>query len=402
MNEEKIRQALIMFPGSRRGADGVILGDEKSGLFYITDFGLVGDRRDHDLALEEDLLLPFCAKNEIIRLREVKSPHDYLLRFRATAIANSPRLARVMSARRKRFERGGRIWSLSGYYDTLNGVAKGYLARLPGRDQKIIRPVPFGFAPLIDANAACLKSLVGEVVIVSEALKNFYYFMTICLHGGYYGIDLADRAAAGVIGLRILNGSEAQDFDIDPRGILHAQIEGAIRSYADEMLEFTFGHEFAHLLLNHFASVGPMAVAVRDADRMTYSHDEEYAADLHAVRVIKGRDARATLARAAYNTFLSLHLIELASEAHPDAPKLSMSVTHPAPLDRLRNLREMLGDRDQPERYRLGMAVKAARDMRGVMLEWIRRANKDNLLTFYGSVYMRGLGGKERQDRIDY
>ena len=239
MNEEDIKKILALVPGARRAADGVIVGDDR-GRFHITGM----HERDDDLTPEESLFSPFCAKKEIIRLREIKSPHDYLLRFRAIAVVDSPRVSRVMSARRKKFERAGRIWSLSSYYDTLNDVGKRYVSRLSRRERKIARSVPSGFAPLAEANAVCLKSFVGEVIIVSEALRYFYYFMTICLHGARYGIDLTDRADAGLIGLRVMIGSEAQDFDIDPRGTLPPRTEAAIRKHVNAMIEFTFGHEY--------------------------------------------------------------------------------------------------------------------------------------------------------------
>jgi hypothetical protein len=156
MNEDKIRQALSMFPGSRRAAEGVIV-EIDNGSLYITDFG----ERDEDLTLEEELFTQFCAKNEIIRIREIKSAHDYLLRFRANAIADSARIKRVMLSRRKRFECGGHVWSLSAYYDRQNSMLKQYISRLPRREQKIIRSVPAGFAPLAEANAVCLRSVVG-------------------------------------------------------------------------------------------------------------------------------------------------------------------------------------------------------------------------------------------------
>jgi hypothetical protein len=398
MNEEDIKKKLALVPGARRAADGVIVGDER-GAFHITGM----HERDEDLTPEESLFSPFCAKKEIIRLREIKSPHDYLLRFRAIAVVDSPRVSRVMSARRKKFERAGRIWSLSGYYDTLNDVGKRYVSRLPRRERKIARSVPSGFAPLAEANAICLKSFVGEVIIVSEALRYFYYFMTICLHGARYGINLTDRADAGLIGLRVMIGSEAQDFDIDPRGTLPARTEAAIRKHVNAMIEFTFGHEFAHLLLHHLPAPGSTVASVLNAEHKTYSHAQEYAADLHAVTGISADlAARVALSQAAYDVLLYLHLIELMGADHPDVPSFSVSATHPAPLDRLRTLRQSLGDRGQPAQHKLALAINEVRETKDILLERVRNAGRDGILTFYGSIYLHGLGGREREDRIEY
>lgn len=74
MDEKQIAELLKQVPGARRGADGVIIGDEQ-GSFYITDIA----KKDDDLSDEEQFFAPFCAKKEIIRLRSLGSAHDYLL-----------------------------------------------------------------------------------------------------------------------------------------------------------------------------------------------------------------------------------------------------------------------------------------------------------------------------------
>jgi hypothetical protein len=397
VNEEQIKHLLTLLPGARRAANGVIVGDER-GSFYITDIR----ERDDDLLPAENMFSAFCTKKEIVRLREIKNSRDYLLRFRATAVADSPRLSRVMLVRRERFERAGRIWSLSGYYDTLNGPARQYLARLPRVAQKAARLVPFGFAPLAEANAVCLKSLVGEIVIVSETLRYFYYFMTICLSGADYGVESDDRVAAGLIALRIMIGSEAQDFEIDPRGILPPRAEGAIRQIVDSMIEFTFGHEYAHLLLNHLPSVETTAKQVGSQDHKSYSHAQEYAADLHAIKIIRDRVARADLAQAAYRVFLYLNLIELMSIDNSDVPRFSVSTTHPTPVDRLRALKHALSGQNDPARDELEVVITSMHAIKNSLIEEINNSSRNDLLTFYGSIYMRGLGGKQRKDRIDY
>jgi hypothetical protein len=72
MNEKDIKKILALVPGARRAADGVIVGGER-GRFHITGM----HEQDEDLTPEENLFSPFCAKKEIIRLREIKSPQNY-------------------------------------------------------------------------------------------------------------------------------------------------------------------------------------------------------------------------------------------------------------------------------------------------------------------------------------
>ncbi|NOJ40899.1 hypothetical protein [Bradyrhizobium australiense] len=392
MDEQKIRQALAMFPGARRAADGVIL-DGEDGSFYITDFG----PKDEDLSFEEGLFVPFCSKTEILRLRALKSANDCLLRVRANAIADSARMTRVMSARRKLFEAGGREWTLTSYYHRFNAPAKRYIRLLPRRDRHIAMSVPFGFAPVDEANAICVRTLLGDVIILSEALREFYYFMTICIHGEKHGIELSDQILAGCIAVRIMNGSEALDFDIDPRGFLPPRTEARIRQFVDAMIEFTFGHELAHLLLGHLASNSPSA-SVQDAEFRTYAHEEEYAADLHAIKNVTSKKQREALAVAAFNVFAYLHFFELVGAARSEVKMFSVSSTHPSPIKRLENLKSQMPTRlDTPDQV-----TDVLTQYRDVLLQFLSRSGRQDLLTFYGSLYLPGLRGEVRQDRIDF
>jgi hypothetical protein len=223
--------------------------------------------------------------------------------------------------------------------------------------------------------------------------------MTICLLGR--DADPVDRADAGIIALRIMKGSEAEDFDIDPRGILPPRMEAAFQRHVDRMIEFTYGHEYAHALLGHVAANGSTPLPIQDSEHKVYSHELEYAADLHAVKRIGGdRAERAAMARAAYYVFLYLHVIELMSASHPDAPSFSVSRTHPTPCERLWRLLESLKDWDQ--RPRLEVAVRTAGEICDLLLERICDIGRNDVLTMYGSIYLQGLGGKLREDRVDF
>jgi hypothetical protein len=396
MDEQRIREALAMFPGARRAAGGVIVGNEDES-FYITDF----DTKDEDLSPEEHLFLPFCAKNEIVRLRELKNANDYLLRVRANAVADSSRMTRVMSARRKLFERRGREWTLTSYYHSFDAPAKHYIRSLPRRDRHLAMSAPFGFAPVNEANAICVRTLVGDVIILSEALRYFYYFMTVCLHGEKYDIELTDRIDAGCIALRIMNGSEALDFDIDPRGLLPPRTEARIQQFVDVMVEFTFGHELAHLLLQHLSS-GSQSASVDHAEFKTYAHEQEYAADLHAIKNVTSDKRRAALAIAAFNVFAYLHFIELVGAVRSEVKRFSVSSTHPTPIDRLENLNSRIVARLDASRFQPENVTEVMMQYRDMLLHRISHVPRSDPLTFYGSIYLGGLGGRVRRDRIDF
>ena len=227
------------------------------------------------------LLLEFCSKKEVLRLRELKSSYDYLLRIRANAIADSPRWVRVFNVRRREVEKRSQIWTLSGYYDSISTSKKRYIAKLTGSNQRLLKPLAAGLAPLNEGNAICLNSLVGEVIVASEALRHFYYFMTFALSGTYFEIDLLDRVTAAVIAIRIMNGAESLDFDIDPRGQIPDRIDRLIRARVEVQMEFTFGHEYAHYMKGHL-STNDMS-----SNFKTFLHDIEYEADFVSIDSIQ-------------------------------------------------------------------------------------------------------------------
>lgn len=250
MTEEEIRIMLEQVPGSKRAVDGIIIETDDGSMLHLTGTG----KTDPDLDLSERFLVGFCTKNEILRLRNLRTAHDYLLRVRAEAIADSPRAVRTFRKRRRLFEQKLRRWSLMGFYDALNFDAARYVARLPRRQKKHIKLIPYGLAPINEANAIARHSLLGDGVMVSENLRYFYYFMNSALYGQSLGIEAPDCIDAAVIALRIMRCSETFDFDLDPRVMLPPDLEKQFQSMTGRQMEFTFGHEFAHLIEGHLNS----------------------------------------------------------------------------------------------------------------------------------------------------
>lgn len=392
LTETQIRQLLGAVPGSRRAARGVIINGENGAFTHV--FGL-SPLPDPDLRPEELGYLGVCAKKEILRLRSVRTGHDQLLRIRATTIVASARLQRVFSERRRLWEEKRRIWSLTEYYSTLNAPAKRYISRLSRAHQKIVRPLPLGFSPTHEANAACMKTMVGEIVLVSEMLRHFYYFAVICMMGGDFGIDFEPSVEAGLIAARIIAGNETPDFDLDPRGQLPPEIDRQVWNEVNGMIEFTFGHELAHHLLGHLEAPSngePMRI---------YAHSQEFEADLAAISNVTSASARKDLASAAYRVMFALELIRQLAEVRPEIPSFSVSTTHPSPVERIWALHEGLGRADALRRNVLEQdlaTVGRCADILLARLEFV----ESNTLSVYGSVYMRGLINRMPKDRIEY
>ncbi len=199
-----------------------------------------------------------------------------------------------MTARRKIFESSGRSWSLTHYYHLKDEYHKSYVRNLKRSDAKTLRNIPSGLAFVPEVNALCINSLAGAVVVVSESLEYFYYFMTIAFYGPQLGVELIDRADALLIAIRIMSGAESLDFEIDPRGNLGHELERALKEFVRAQMQFTFGHEYAHLLCGHLALPNCADEIISNEDNSSplkdlriYSHDLEYQADYFALKNIE-------------------------------------------------------------------------------------------------------------------
>lgn len=391
MTDAEVRLILDTFPGSRRAATGVIV-DLGDGQFYHI-MGLV--RPDPALTERENLDLAYASKNEVLRLRELRTPHDYLLRLRLEAIAASPRAVRTFRQRRAKFEERHRRWTLTGYYNAQNTDAKRYVSRLSRLNQRIVKAIPYGLAPIDEANAVARKTVLGDVIMVAEKLRYFYYFMNIAMYGQYHGIGQGDCIDAAVIALRIVRGSESFDFDLDPRAALPAPVEHKIQGLTAAQMEFTFGHEFAHMLAGH------LVTEYGGDDARLYSYECEYAADRGAILAIRDHAGRKAIAKGAFDVQLYLHYLESCADAGL-LRHFSASNTHPRPLDRLDRLVETLDERH----LRPPGEIELSREAIESMVRWVKwradTAEQPDLLGFYGSIYLQGFTDRMKIDRIEF
>ncbi len=391
MTEAEVRLFLATVPGARRAATGVIvdLGDGRSQHIM----GLITP--DPDLTERENLDLAYASKHEVVRLRGLRTPHDYLLRVRLEAIAASPRAVRTFRRRRAKFEERGRRWTLTDYYNAQNADAKRYVSRLSRPDQRIIKAIPYGLAPINEANAVARKTVLGDVVTVAENLRSFFYFMNIAMYGRYHDVGQGDCIDAAVIALRIMRGSESFDFDLDPRAVLPLLLERKIQSLTAAQMEFTFGHEFAHLLAGH------LVAEYSGNDVRLYSHECEYAADRGAISAVCSDDARKAIARGASDVLLYLHFLESSADAGL-LRRFEGSDTHPRPLHRLSRLVEALDERH----LRPPCEIDASRGAIESMVQWVKwraeTAQQPDLLCFYGSMYLHGFTDRMKTDRIEF
>lgn len=306
------------------------------------------------------------------------------------------------------FEQNGRKWALSQYYHSKDHYHKDYIKCLSRPHRKILKSIPAGLAYVSEANAVYIHSLAGEVVIASESLEKFYYFMSIALYGDEFSIPLIDRCHAIIIAIRIMLGSESLDFDLDPRGTLPSEIERGLGILVRHQMQFTFGHEYAHLLCKHIPS--PQSIAKKKQpdvhsahlkDIRIFSYEMEYEADLYALRNIQKKDkVYSQISQGAFSVLLYLNFLEKTLD-ELGLKKFSISMTHPSPLDRIKNLQRRLGKKVFVSERQLEFYLNILEEMKDTFIYQVKD-NKNDVLTSYGSVYLPSYKSKIKQDRYDF
>jgi len=398
MNEEEITRLLQAIPGAKRGANSVMLPTENGGVFHVQ--GILSSAETEGLSPEETPFVAFCARSEILRLRTIRNAHDYLLRMRAMAIVDSPRTVRVMRKRRQIYESAGRHWALTHYYHSLDSFHKAYIDSLPRVQAKRLKSIPSGLLPIVEANAACVASLVGEVVVVSESLRHFYYFMTIAVFGENFEISMSDRVSALLIAYRLMNQSEALDFDLDPRGVLPPKTESKIQALVFDQMQFTFGHEYAHYLCGH-ASSSSVSLPGNNAAR-TFAYDLEFEADAQAISLVRQKPSTAhRIASGGMYALLFLNLLYQLKERYSLKP-MPISETHPEPIDRLWALHRTLRSNSPMTTKDIEHCIAVCDQLVTAFPMLLERAPRADVLTFYGSIYLPSYTEKIKKDRIDF
>jgi hypothetical protein len=282
-------EALKGNPNATKVADGYLI---KGDGWVFHAFEQHSAEAVEGLTHAERFYLPFCTREEIFRMREKKTTEDHLLWLRAEAIADQPRFCRVFRSRLKDVKN----WSLTGWYAKKESARDEYLNGLMRSAKQKVSSIPAGMALLKDVNAMCCKTEHGNFIAISEALEHFLYYMNLATYGESFQLDINDQMAALVIGVRTMLGSESIDFDIDPRGTPPRHIDEAIKQITHDQISFTFGHEYAHHLLDHLShgqikkktlsEILYVSEVEKSIGSYAYKHKQEYEADFFSIKNI--------------------------------------------------------------------------------------------------------------------
>jgi hypothetical protein len=349
---------------------------------------------------------PVCTTEEIRRLDSPKSAEDVLLRLRADEIVNNIRLFRVFLKRR---EVSGQSWSLSSHFS--NGQFESYLLNLPEEKQRICAPVAAGTAFLLHPNGVCVSTPWGPVIVVSESLENYLYYMNVFLLTlDSEETEQQESTQALFIAIRTMILTETPDFDLDPRGLAPEPVNERARSLARTQMDFVVGHEYAHILCGHVRGIRLTAPSVfplpppKQPRIFSPAQKQEFAADLGSLlNPGWGKQQIVPYVYAVHFFFYGLDLLEEVTEyLHPKR----QAGPHPAARDRLLNLRAGLVRHGLFDEKQYGDAsamkttfrriVKLRRTLRGML------PKIDDRIRMYGSMYLSSNTSAPRLDRIHY
>jgi hypothetical protein len=360
---------------------------------------------------EDFVYFPICTQDEIKRIRPPKNASDYLLAMMANAMVDNPRIKRIFM---KRWEANPENWSLSSYF---NSAAFGeYTRKLPSEKQAICRSIPAHFGFLSEPNGACIRSTYGKVIVVSEVLQVYLYYMNVALLTAFHDdFPQVDAFSALSIAVRTMLQLETPDFDLDPRGELPANLHDVCTSMAEDQLQFVIGHEYAHALLGHLdGAVAYRATAAlvpsqsgESSEFYVPEHEQEFAADAASLLQIELDPAKlADLTNGATWFFLGLDILNAAARVL--RPDLKEEDTHPDPISRIWRLRQALFAHKSPaltaELYSdadVASWLNRVANIKEAMLEdWMPK--QLDSLRIYGSIYLPSFRGPALVDRFDY
>lgn len=370
---------------------------------YHTD--ILDELKDNNNFEEISWYAGLCKKQEILKIANIATTDDYLLKIRADSVLDNMRLHRVMMARKNA---NRELWNFSNQFD--EGEFKEYLSALPDGIKLKCSQISKGYVFSNDANGALMRTSVGDLIIVSESLRHFLFFMNLFFVDFGKPIPLSVRVAALRIAIRVMLQNESMDFELDERGRIPPDIKSLNDYYVKEQLQFVIGHEYGHYYYDHLDRNRLCSCALQYTENSkqynfyTHSQNQEFEADLASVFMPNYPSAMFdSKVNAGLYFFSYLHLYEKVKEQI--YPSVIPIRTHPPAIDRLWNLYEKT-------KHNL-KEIEAAhvQDLVDSILDLEKALEKDiscnyDRYDFYGSVYLAEPNSewrdKELIDRVDY
>lgn len=358
--------------------------------------------------------LPICSLDEIERIFTPTNVSNILLSLRAESIISNMRILRTFEKRACYVKESD--WTLTDQFD--DSIFEIFNNAIDDRYKKRIDEISFGTQFSDQPNGYCIKTIFGPLIILSEALNKFFYFMNLGLYP--YWCDINNERVskntqqqAIFIGIRTMLLTESFDFELDPRGIIPEDVDNNLKEIVNAEMLFVIAHEYAHFLLNHLDNNNVINKAVTHAvpskssfDRkcvITYnqSQNQEFDADSFAIKILSGDDTnkKRDVLLFAVNVLSYFGIFESVIQAINS--NVNSLGTHPPAYERVKRIKKIgkkIWNDDELK------TCNALIDISKLLKEELIRfyIKNPSAFTKYGSIYIDQWRGKPKIDRIDY
>lgn len=255
---------------------------ENGGQLYVFSCEQPKDGYDSD----DMFYRPFCSYDEIDRIKGMRNIEDYLLFLRAEVVAEHTRIMRVVL---RRMREAGDSWVFSESFN--DSHFSECLSELERKKRRLARKIKAGYLFSKSLYGRIQRTKFGDLILVTESMYNFLYYMNLAFvtfdEDEEVPFDVKEHAL--LIGIRIMLGVEAQDFELDPRGVIPKNIHLRNKHICEEQIKFIIGHEYAHFFLGHLDKNSTYTISSQirrhKTEHVYYTvrQKDEFAADLHSL-----------------------------------------------------------------------------------------------------------------------
>lgn len=389
-----------------------IYGDKNESLYVYNvqgDFPEQWEKLNDKEKHERRWYYSICSFEEVNRIINPQNVTDYLLKMRADSIFNNIRINRVFSKRAEYIEE--LKWSLMEQFD--DTIFERFKKEVVPLYNTELNQTLFGTIYSDRPNGSCIKTKFGKIIVISEALKYFLYYMNLL----FFDLDdiniisMETRITALLIALRTMLLKESFDFELDPRGDIPDKLDVILNEITNNELLYIISHEYAHIILNHFNENNIMQYRLYKDVTNKFKSDslyeyhcskkKEYEADIIAIDILCGNDSikqKSVLLNAVTVTayidifYYTKNLIK---------GKTQKNLTHPLSHKRLKKLLKR-GKKiwDKEELKIISIILKNSEHIKKYIKKYY---NEDpHIFNFYGSIYFKQWKKEIKKDRIDF
>lgn len=404
INKEILDDILHKNPTYVKTKHGFLIPVEGIGFFHCTNIKNknVEDRINQKYGKEATWYTGFCSEEDLEKIFKPRSANDELLAFQAESISLHPRIYRTFLSRKGRIQN----WSLETHYKKHN-IQKRYFDSLSKGNQNKVKNIPVNTAYLESVNAFCIKKK-SVFIVFSEPLEQFLFFMNLF---GYADIPFKDMQAAYSIAMRTMLGFESFDFDLDPRfDNLDKEYIEIAKEKTKFQMDFIIGHEYSHYLLGHLTAKNSVMMKIsssmsddnhieRKMQTFSYAKKNEFDADWYSIKNINCNNVyKNELTNAAFELFIYFAAFDKIKSFFA----YRASYSHPAPIDRIWNLRKKINKRFGMSEDEIKLNLNSVLEFTNDFIKEYLVFNVDHF-EMKGSFYLPSYTNLPlRRDRIDF